>query len=186
MAESILDYVKYLIVLDKKKRQLEHDAKQRGIEQPKLLRSETDLLQRKMKRMSDNYGKVLLTYKSIGINQDGVDQMDSCHSSLQFRTKIILNQKMDEQFYEFLIKLYISSLSKAFIYESDQQKVSEEVARLFRGNCFNKQQREFETKSLEDKYPILKEDLKNMKIQKNKTSRQQFILKMLERISIPK
>ncbi len=68
MAESILDYVKYLIVLDKKKRQLEHDAKQRGIEQPKLLRSETDLLQRKMKRMSDNYGKVLLTYKSIGIN----------------------------------------------------------------------------------------------------------------------
>jgi hypothetical protein len=73
MAESILDYVKYLIVLDKKKRQLEHDAKQRGIEQPKLLRSETDLLQRKMKRMSDNYGKVLLTYKSIGINQDGVD-----------------------------------------------------------------------------------------------------------------
>lgn len=31
IAESILDYTKFLIELDKKKRQLEHDAKQRGI-----------------------------------------------------------------------------------------------------------------------------------------------------------
>lgn len=92
MAESILDYTQYLIILDKKKKQLEHDARQRGIQQPKLLRSELDLLQRKMKRMSDNYGKLLLAYKSIGQNlEQAGDQMDNCHSSLQFRTKIILN-----------------------------------------------------------------------------------------------
>ena len=135
LAESILDYTRYLIELDSKKKQLEHDAKQRGIAQPKLLKSELDQLQRKMKRMSDNYGRLLLAYKSIGQNEA---QFDNCHSSLQFKTKIILNQKLDEQFYEFLIKLYIATLKKAFTSEQDKQKVSEEVARVFRGNCFNK------------------------------------------------
>lgn len=108
LAESILDYTSYLIILDSKKRQLETDARCRGIQQPRLLRSETELLNKKMKRMSDNYGKLLISYKSIG------ESMDSCFSSLQFRTKIILNQKMDELFYEFLIKLYIASLKKAY------------------------------------------------------------------------
>lgn len=46
--------------------QLEQDAADRGIQKPKLLRSELELLQRKMKKMSDCYGKILLAYKSIG------------------------------------------------------------------------------------------------------------------------
>jgi hypothetical protein len=46
---------------------------------------------------------------------------------------------MDEQFYEFLIKLYTSALKKAFTAEEDKRRVAEEVSRLFRGNCFNKQ-----------------------------------------------
>jgi len=74
--------------------------------------------------------------------------MENCHSSLQFRTKIIINQKMDEMFYEFLIKLYISALKKAFATPEDEQRVSEEVSRLFRGNCFNKQKREFELEQI--------------------------------------
>lgn len=101
-------------MLDKKKIQLENDAAARGIQKPKLLRSELDLLARKMKRMSDNYGKLLLAYKSIGQMAEGDANMENCHSSLQFRTKIIVNQKSDEQFYEFLIKLYISTLRGAF------------------------------------------------------------------------
>ena len=44
MAESILDYCKFLIKLDTKKKQLEQDAKLRGIPPPKVLRSETDKL----------------------------------------------------------------------------------------------------------------------------------------------
>lgn len=142
LAESIFDYTRYLIVLDRKKKQLEHDAKARGIQQPKLLRSELEMLQRKMKRMSDNYGKLLLSYKSIGANAEGQHIMDTCHSALQFSTKIKVNKKMDEQFYEFLIKLYITSLKKAFTAEEDKQRVSEEVSRLFRGNCFNTSTRE--------------------------------------------
>lgn len=60
-----------------------------------MLRSEVELLEQKMKRMSDNYGRLLLAYKSIGQSLGGKDAMDNCHSSLQFRTKIILNQKQD-------------------------------------------------------------------------------------------
>lgn len=66
---------------------------------------------------------------------------------------------MDEQFYEFLIKLYTAALKKAFVEEADKKRVAEEVSRLFRGNCFNKQQREYEIKHHEDRYPILKEEL---------------------------
>ena len=75
LAESIFDYVRFLVGLDKKKKQLESDAKARGIQQPKLLRSELELLNRKMKRMSDNYGKLLLVYKSIGQNAEGEANM---------------------------------------------------------------------------------------------------------------
>ena len=71
LAESILEYTRYLNEIDKKKRQLEADAKQRGIPQPKILRSELELLQHKMKKMSDNYGKLLLMYKSIGSTIEG-------------------------------------------------------------------------------------------------------------------
>jgi len=93
---------------------------------------------------------------------------------------------MDEMFYEFLIKLYISALRKAFTTPEDQQRVSEEVSRLFRGNCFNKAQREYEIKQFEDKHPIMKEELtKNLDINKE-FKRQQFVNKMLERVNIPK
>ncbi|MFN9943886.1 MAG: hypothetical protein ACK56I_30885, partial [bacterium] len=61
-----------------------------------------------------------IAYKSIGCSLDGQDLMKHCHSSLQFKTKIILNQKMDEQFYEFLIKLYTTTLKKAFLSEEDK------------------------------------------------------------------
>lgn len=66
MCESILDYCKYLLKLDYKKKQLEQDAKLRGIPTPKVLRSETDKLTFKAKRMGDNYGKLIFTYRSIG------------------------------------------------------------------------------------------------------------------------
>jgi len=66
MCESILDYCKYLHKLDNKKKQLEKDAMLRGIPLPKVLRSETDKLNNKAKRMGDNYLKLIFTYRSIG------------------------------------------------------------------------------------------------------------------------
>ena len=64
LAEAILDYTAWLILLDRKKKQLESDAKSRGIKSvPRLLKSELDQLQVKMKRMSDKYGRLLIMHK---------------------------------------------------------------------------------------------------------------------------
>ena len=71
LCESILDYCKYLIKLDKKKRQLEQDARLRKIPAPQVLRSEKDKLNLKAKRMSDNYGRLIFKYRSTGFLDDG-------------------------------------------------------------------------------------------------------------------
>ena len=139
--------------------------------------------------MSDNYGKILLAYKSIGQAAEGqADPMDKCHSKLQFKTKIILNSKMDEQFYEFLIKLYIATLRRhpAFTSEADKNRVAEEIARLFRGNVFNKNRREHAVLEEQDRHPILKEDLLKNLVIKNREKRHEFIEKMQARQRIPK
>lgn len=77
MCTSILDYCKYLIKLDKKKKELEADAQARGIPPPKVLRSEMDKLQVKAKRMGDGYGRLLFTYRSIGASTDHAEEKAS-------------------------------------------------------------------------------------------------------------
>ena len=94
LCESILDYCKFLIKLDKKKLQLEQDAKLRGIPPPKVLRSETDKLNLKAKRMGDCYGKLIFTYRSIGlINEQGID--DNLTGFIKFKSVISNNTKND-------------------------------------------------------------------------------------------
>lgn len=64
--EAILDYCKYLLKLEKKKQELEEDARKRRIPPPKILKSETDKLNAKAKRMGDMYGRLIFQYRSIG------------------------------------------------------------------------------------------------------------------------
>lgn len=137
LAQSILDYTFYLIRLEDKKMQLEKDAKARNIPMPKILRAEVDELNDKAKRMSDNYGRLIFGFKSLGIESDGTDPINKLHSSLQFKTRISLNRQNDETFYEDIIKIYTKALRKAF-YETEKWRVEEEIARLFRSNAFNK------------------------------------------------
>ena len=86
LCESILDYCKYLIKLDKKKVQLEEDAKLRKIPAPKVLRSETDKLNLKAKRMGDNYGKLIFMHRSIGHIEEGSETR--ANSYIKFRSVI--------------------------------------------------------------------------------------------------
>ena len=86
LLESILDYTKYLLKLDKKKNSLEGDAKLRGVPVPKVLRSETDKLTVKAKRMGDNYGRLLFTHRSIGCTEDGAT--DNINGFIKFRSVI--------------------------------------------------------------------------------------------------
>ena len=111
----------------------------------------------------------------------------NCSSQYEFRTKIMINDTNDQLFYEFIIKLLIATLKKAFpASQENQETVAEEVSRLFRGNCFNSSKREHELLRHREKYPILKEDLsKNLNIFDTK-KRYEFIEKMQDRAKIPK
>jgi len=40
---------------------------------PKILKSEIELVNELAKRMSDNYGRLIFKYKSLGLGEDGVD-----------------------------------------------------------------------------------------------------------------
>ena len=82
MCEAILDYCKYLIKLDGKKKQLEEDAKLRGIPPPKVLRSESDKLQAKAKRMADCYVRLIFKYRSTGFADD---QDSNVNGFIKFR-----------------------------------------------------------------------------------------------------
>ena len=90
-----MDYITYLLKLEDKKRRLEVDAQKRNIPVPKILKSEIDLVNEMAKRMSDNYGRLIFKYKSLGTGEDGSDLQEKCHSMLQFRTKISLNKMTD-------------------------------------------------------------------------------------------
>jgi len=60
----------------------------------------------------------------------------------------------------------------------EQERVAEEIARLFRSNCFNSIKRNHEKETLEDSHPILKENLTNVNL-KVDSQKYAFVEKML-------
>ena len=66
--------------------------------------------------------------------------MNSCHSFMQFKSKILSNQKADQYFYETMMIFSAKVLQNAFD-KTDIPKLEEEINRLFRSNAFNISQR---------------------------------------------
>ena len=154
LCTSILDYCKYLIKLDKKKKSLEEDAKLRGIPPPKVLRSETDKLNLKAKRMGDNYGRLIFTYRSIGFADDG--STDNINGFIKFKSVIANNSKNDQAFYQSVVRLFGKVLSECFE-RADLPMVIMELERLFKTNLFNESARSQERAHMEDEYPELRD-----------------------------
>ena len=154
LCESILDYCKYLIKLDKKKKQLEHDAKLRKIPAPKVLRSETDKLNLKAKRMSDNYGRLIFKYRSTGFLDEGEEL--NVKGFIKFRSIIQNNSSNDVAFYQATVKLFGMVLIECFE-RQDFPTVIIELERLFKTNLFNESHRVQERVKLEDQYPELRD-----------------------------
>lgn len=76
---------------------------------------------------------------------------------MQFKSKIIANQKIDKAFYETMFLFSVKCLKDAFPAE-DLVKLEEEVARLFRSNAFNMSERNFLREEREKAHPTMKLD----------------------------
>ena len=77
---------------------METEARQRGLPIPQVLPSEKKKLSEKAKRMADKYAWIVFKNKSIGSEED-----EHCSSFMQFKSKILSNQKQDQYFYETLM-----------------------------------------------------------------------------------
>ncbi len=71
---------------------------------------------------------------------------------MQFKSKILANQKSDRFFYESLLLVTVKCLKDAFDVV-DLPKLEEEVARLFRSNAFNISERELNQAARVKQYP---------------------------------
>ena len=155
-ADSIYDYCIFLIKIEDKKLKLEEDARTRRLPMPRLLQSETDKLNRKAKRMADNYGRLIIMNRSIGwkLHKDG-DAFDTCRDRLQFKSQIYKNKENDNGFFSAVVKLFGHALRKTIKALEAAEKGSEymerveiEIDRLFRTNVFNIAARNQERKKL--------------------------------------
>lgn len=81
--------------------------------------------------MADKYSWIVFNYKSVAN-----DQIEHCSSFMQFKSKILANQKQDKYFYETMMLFAAKVLQNAFE-KSDIPKLEEEINRLFRSNAFN-------------------------------------------------
>ena len=86
--------------------------------------------------MSDKYSYIVYMHRSIGTKDT-----DHIHSYMQFKSKIIANQKNDRYFYETMLIFCSKVLQNAFKKE-EIPKLEEEINRLFRSNAFNISQRQ--------------------------------------------
>lgn len=80
LGDSIRDYCEYLCRLEKLKKQLLEDAKDREIPLPRICNDQIRQLEMKAKRMSLNYSKLVYMYTSIGSQDE--DPLAHCNSKL--------------------------------------------------------------------------------------------------------
>lgn len=107
--ETLLEYCRELFRLETKQLVLEQEAKQRGFQLPQVLPSEKKKLNEKAKAMANAYSWIVFYKRSISDKA-----MMQCHSYMQFKSKILANQKHDEFFYESVLLFSVKALKDAF------------------------------------------------------------------------
>lgn len=149
--QTLLDYCRELFRLENKQQVLQHEARQRRLVEPQILPSEKKKLNEKALKLAQAYARIVYEHKSIDTKM-----AESCHSYMQFKTKIRANERKDEAFYEGLMLFSAKCLRDAFD-PSDLMKLEEEVNRLFRSNAFNITERKIQNEERLQKYPQLQD-----------------------------
>ena len=106
---SLLEYARELFRLENKQTVLELEAKTRGFPAPQILPSEKKKLNEKAKMMANCYSHIVFFKRSINTKQ-----INQCHSFMQFKSKILANQKQDCYFYESVVIFTYEVLKEAF------------------------------------------------------------------------
>jgi hypothetical protein len=114
-----------------------------------VLPSEKKKLNEKAKAMANAYSWIVFFKKSI--SDEAAAQ---CHSFMQFKSKILANQKSDQLFYESVLLFTVKVLNDGFEV-GDLLKLDEEISRLFRSNAFNMTERRLLEEERIKKYPQL-------------------------------
>lgn len=115
--------------------------------EPQILPSEKKKLNEKAIRMAQCYARIVYMHKSID-----EEKAKQCRSYMQFKSKIVANERADEAFYEGLMLFSAKCLRDAFE-TTDLMKLEEEVNRLFRSNAFNITERKIQQEERLQKYP---------------------------------
>ncbi|CAD8166133.1 unnamed protein product [Paramecium pentaurelia] len=160
---TIYDYCVELHKLEKKQAILDQQSKERIGIAPKLLSSETDKINLKLKEISEIYSKILLKKGTYNI--------------------IIKDQK----FFETLI-YFITQVLKEVFDKSDYKYIEEEINRIFRTNPFNLLKRKHINEKIEQKhygardYKVIKHDFNP----DDDLSKNELIQRILTRRGMPK
>ena len=83
-------------------------------------------------------------------------QMKQCQSFIQFKSKIVSNERANRNFYDTLILFSAKVLKDAFD-PSELMKLEEEINRLYRSNAFNITERKIHLENQKKAYPQLAE-----------------------------
>lgn len=101
--------------------------------------------------MANSYSRIIFKNKSISQHQ-----MDQCSSFIQFKSKIVSNERADRNFYDTLMLFSAKVLKDAFD-PSELMKLEEEINRLYRSNAFNITERKIHMEQQKKLYPQLAE-----------------------------
>lgn len=170
---ALWEYCSELFRLENKQHVLEVEARARLLPIPTVLPSEKKKLTEKAQAMAKSYSWIVFYNKSISEKQIG-----QCHSFMQFKSKILANQKHDKSFYESLFLFTVKCLKDAFD-PSDLTKLEEEVSRLFRSNAFNITERKIARDERERQFPLLRQT-------DPKEKKENYIEHMHQKLQIPK
>ncbi|CAK66031.1 unnamed protein product (macronuclear) [Paramecium tetraurelia] len=160
---TIYDYCVELHKLEKKQSILDQQSKERTGIAPKLLSSETDKINQKLKEISEIYSRILLKKGSYNI--------------------IIKDQK----FFETLI-YFITQVLKEVFDKSEYKYIEEEINRIFRTNPFNLLKRKHINEKIEQRHYGAR-DYKGVKHDFNPDddlSKNELIQRILTRKGMPK
>ena len=120
--------------------------------------------------MANAYSWIIFKNKSISQKQ-----MDQCSSFIQFKSKIVANERADRNFYDTLMLFSAKVLKDAFD-PSELMKLEEEINRLYRSNAFNITERKIHMEQQKKLYPQLAE-VPNAKLENDEERQKRILLR---------